>query len=367
MVCLCFVHFLAMKASMRKIIHVDMDAFYASVEQRDAPHLRGRPVAVGFHSTRGVVAAASYEARTFGVRSAMPSFQARQLCPDLIFVPARMSVYREISSTIRNIFYKYADLVEPLSLDEAYLDVSLDKSGLGTAVKTARAIRADIYHQTKLTASAGVSYNKFLAKMASGLNKPNGQTVITPDDGPTFVARLDVAQFHGIGPSTANKLLKLNVKTGEDLRACSKAFLSKHFGKAGLHYYHLSRGVDDRPVEPNRPRKSLGTERTFATNLKSWEDVHATTHSMCVRLQRDLQQRGLWARTLTLKVRYADFRQFTRSRSLQTPFQDYEPAASLLDVLLQEPIDIARGIRLLGLTMTALSHEHEIMQPTLDF
>ena len=250
--------------TVRKIIHIDMDAFYASVEQRDNPSLRGQPVAVGHAAKRGVVAAASYEARKFGVRSAMPSTTALRQCPELVFVPPRFEVYRAVSEQIRGIFADYTPLVEPLSLDEAYLDVTENLRGIPTASATAKDIRARILADTGLTASAGISYNKFLAKLASDHRKPNGQFVITPEMGPDFIEELPVGKFHGIGPVTADKMKALGIHTGADLRDKSLAFLQQHFGKAGAWYFAIARGEDDRPVMPDRPRKSSGSETTFA-------------------------------------------------------------------------------------------------------
>ena len=255
----------------RRIIHVDMDAFYASVEQRDNPELRGKPVAVGGAAARGVVAAASYEAREFGVRSALPSITAKRRCPDLIFVTPRFDVYRAVSAQIHTIFAEYTDLIEPLSLDEAYLDVTDNKQSIPIATEIATRIRARIKEVTGLNASAGISYCKFLAKMASDLNKPNGQAVITPKNGPAFVEGLAVKKFHGVGPATAAKMERLGVLTGADLKAKSLAFLQEHFGKSGAWYYNISRGVDDRPVRPDRERKSVGAEDTFMGIVKLTE------------------------------------------------------------------------------------------------
>src|SRR5580704_7606406 len=252
---------------MRKIIHIDMDAFYASVEQRDNPELRGKPVAVGHGAKRGVVAAASYEARKFGVRSAMPSITAQKKCAELIFVPPRFDVYRAISLQIRQIFANYTPLIEPLSLDEAYLDVTENLRGLPTAVSVATEIRQRILEETSLTASAGISYNKFLAKLASDLRKPNGQFVITPEQGAGFVKNLAVGKFHGIGPVTVEKMNRLGIQTGADLRSKSVEFLTANFGKSGPWYYAISRGEDDRPVRPDRERKSSGSETTFSEDL----------------------------------------------------------------------------------------------------
>jgi len=255
----------------RKIIHIDMDAFYASVEQRDNPELRGKPVAVGGSRERGVVAAASYEARKFGVRSAMPSITAKKRCPDLIFVKPRFDVSESVSRQIRKIFAEYTHVIEPLSLDEAYLDVTENLKGIATATEIAMEIRARIRAETNLTASAGVSYNKFLAKLASDHRKPDDLFVITPKMGPAFVENLPVGKFRGVGPATTAKMNKLGIKTGRDLRAQSMAFLQQHFGKAGAFYYWIARGVDDRPVRANRVRKSVGAENTFATDLFTFE------------------------------------------------------------------------------------------------
>lgn len=249
---------------MRRIVHVDMDAFYASVEQRDNPKLRGRPLAVGYPAKRGVVAAASYEARKFGVRSAMPSLTAMRLCPELVFVAPRFDVYRAVSGQIHEIFRRYTDLIEPLSLDEAYLDVTANLRGLPTAGATASQIRADILAVTSLTASAGISYNKFLAKLASNHRKPNGQFTITPENSSSFIEALAVSKFHGVGPVTAEKMTLLGIITGADLKARSLDFLVEHFGKSGAWYYAIARGDDNRPVEPNRPRKSYSSENTLA-------------------------------------------------------------------------------------------------------
>ena len=257
----------------RKIIHVDMDAFYASVEQRDNPQLRGRPVAVGHGASRGVVAAASYEARAFGVRSAMPSITAMRHCADLVFEPPRFDVYRAVSRQIHGIFTHYTALIEPLSLDEAYLDVTQDLRGLQSASATAKEIRARIFEETGLTASAGISYNKFLAKLASSQRKPNGQFVITPDMASDFIASLPVGKFHGIGPVTAGKMQRLGIRTGADLRAQSLAFLHDHFGKSAGWYLGIANGDDDRPVVADRQRKSSGSETTFEHDLNAPDDI----------------------------------------------------------------------------------------------
>ena len=256
---------------VRKIIHIDMDAFFASVEQRDNPQLRGKPLAVGYGRERGVVAAASYEARQFGVRSAMPSVTALRKCPELIFTPPRFDVYKAVSQQIRAIFARFTPLIEPLSLDEAYLDVTDFLQSGATATETAQAIRAMIREETGLTASAGVSYNKFLAKLASGQNKPDGLFVITPKQGKGFVENLAIAKFHGVGPATAAKMRRLGIVTGADLKSCKLEYLQEHFGKAGGFYHAIARGVDERPVRPDRERKSLGAERTFLRPLSAYQ------------------------------------------------------------------------------------------------
>lgn len=301
---------------LRKIIHVDMDAFYASVEQRDDPALKGRPVAVGGSSERGVVAAASYEARKFGVRSAMASAKAVRLCPDLIFRRPRFDVYRQVSRQIRAIFLDYTPLVEPLSLDEAYLDVTSDLRGIGSATRIAELIRQRIREETGLTASAGVSYNKFLAKLASDQNKPDGLCVIRPGEGAQFVAGLPVRRFHGIGPRGAEKMAKLGIATGADLRAKDIAFLRQHFGSLADYLYRAVRGIDLRAVSPDRPRKSLGSERTFERDLSSGPVLRETLDTIADIVWTGIEKHRLRGRTITLKLRLADFTTMTRARSL---------------------------------------------------
>ena len=284
-------------ARPRKIVHVDMDAFYASVEQRDAPELRGRPVAVGGARARGVVAAASYEARKYGVRSAMPSVTALRKCPELVFVKPRFDVYRAVSRQIREIFAQYTPVIEPLSLDEAYLDVTENLPGIASATQIAEEIRAQIRKETGLTASAGVSYNKFLAKLASDYKKPDGLFVITPRMGPAFVETLDVGRFHGVGPATTAKMNRLGIATGLDLRGQTLAFLQRHFGKAGPYYYWIARGVDERPVRPNRPRKSLGAENTFLSDIYTLEAARAALAPIAEKVWRASVQAGISGRT----------------------------------------------------------------------
>lgn len=341
----------------RKIIHIDMDAFYASVEQRDNPELRGRPVAVGGSALRGVVAAASYEARRFGVRSAMPSVTAKRHCPELIFVKPRFDVYRAVSLQIREIFAEHTALIEPLSLDEAYLDVTENRRNIPVATEIAEEIRARIRAETGLTASAGVSYNKFLAKLASDHNKPDGLYVITPKMGPLFVEALPVGKFHGIGPATAAKMQKLGIHTGADLRAQSLEFLQRHFGKAGYHYYWISRGVDERPVRPDRIRKSVGAENTFQTDLFALEEARTELLPIVAKVWRYCDGHGIRGRTVTLKVKYADFRIITRSRTLQVPVSGQAELERLSLALLEGVFPVQKGIRLLGVTLSSLDSE----------
>jgi DNA polymerase-4 len=340
----------------RKIIHVDMDAFYASVEQRDDPGLRGRPVAVGGSEVRGVVAAASYEARVYGIRSAMPSVTAKRRCPDLVFVPPRFDVYRAVSAQIREIFAEHTDLIEPLSLDEAYLDVSENKHGIPIASEIATLIRARIKEVTGLNASAGISYCKFLAKMASDLNKPNGQAVITPNKGPSFVEALAVKKFHGVGPATAEKMERLGIYTGADLKTKPLAYLQQHFGKAGSWYYRIARGIDNRPVEPDRPRKSIGAEDTFRIDLFARESVYPEINALVAKVWRLCASKQLRARTVTLKVKYADFQQVTRSRTVSLPFRTAAEVEELSRALLDSLFPVEKGIRLVGVTVSSLEN-----------
>ena len=340
---------------IRKIIHIDMDAFYASVEQRDDPGLRGRPVAVGSAQARGVVAAASYEARAFGVRSAMPSVTALRRCPALVFVPPRFDQYRAVSRQIAAIFADYTDLIEPLSLDEAYLDVTADRRGLGTARATAVEIRARIRADTGLTASAGVSYNKFIAKLASDQRKPDGLCVIPPERGPAFVAALPVKRFHGVGPVTAARMAALGIETGADLRDRPLAELQAHFGSHAAYLHGAARGHDDRPVRPDRPLKSVGAERTFDTNLSAPADLDAGLARVADAAWTRIERSGARGRTVTLKLRHADFRTITRARSLAEPVAD---RAALLDTgrALLGPL-LPASVRLLGLTLSGLARD----------
>lgn len=336
----------------RKIIHIDMDAFYASVEQRDDPRLRGIPLAVGGSRERGVVAAASYEARKFGVRSAMPSVTAARLCPELVFMPPRFEVYRTISAEIRAVFARYTELIEPLSLDEAYLDVTPAEPGAPFASRIARDIRAAILRETGLTASGGISYNKFLAKLASDYRKPNGQFTIPPEMGPDFVANLEVSRFHGVGPATEVKMKALGIHTGADLRRFTEPFLTQHFGKAGSHFYKIARGIDERPVVPNRPRKSAGSEKTFQRDLGVRTEIEAALEALIDDVWNWRERSGSGGRTVTVKVRYADFEQVTRSRTLAHQVKSRAELASLADELLGSVFPLRKPIRLLGVSMS---------------
>ncbi|MBX3498173.1 MAG: DNA polymerase IV [Alphaproteobacteria bacterium] len=339
------------QAAIRKIIHVDMDAFFASVEQRDNPELRGKPVAVGGSTRRGVVAAASYEARVFGVRSAMPSLTAQRLCPDLIFVKPRFEVYRAVSQQIRAIFLEYTPLVEPLSLDEAYLDVTENLKGVESATATARAIRAAIREQTGLNASAGISYNKFLAKQASDHNKPNGQYTITPDMGEAFVAGLKIGKFHGVGPATAAKMERLGISTGADLRRQSLAFLTEHFGKAGPRFFAIARGEDQRQVTPDRERKSVGSESTYFDDLTTPQEVERAILEQLDDVWKYVERNGIAGRTLTIKIRYRDFEQHTRSRSAPMAIHSKGDAAEVVLGLVRGAFPLVKPVRLLGVTL----------------
>jgi len=344
---------------LRKIIHIDMDAFYASVEQRDDPTLKGRPVAVGGSASRGVVAAASYEARRFGVRSAMPSARAKRLCPDLVFVRPRFDTYRAVSQQIRAIFLDYTALVEPLSLDEAYLDVTADLRGIGSATRIAELIRRRIREDLRLTASAGVSYNKFLAKIASDQNKPDGLCVIRPGEGARFVAALPVRRFHGIGPRGAEKMARLGIATGADLAARDIAFLKQHFGSFADYLYRAARGIDLRPVQPDRPRKSVGGERTFASDLSTGPVLRETLDTIADIVWDRIERAEARGRTVTLKLRYADFSLVTRARSVPHCVAGKAEFAALGHALLDDMLPLPQPIRLMGLTLSALEGEPE--------
>lgn len=345
------------RSALRKIIHIDMDAFFASVEQRDDPDLRGKPVAVGGASERGVVAAASYEARAFGVRSAMPSVVAKRKCPELIFVRPRFDAYRAVSRQIRAIFAEHTPLIEPLSLDEAYLDVTQNLQGIPTATAIAEAIRAKIRSETGLTASAGVSYNKFLAKLASGFRKPDGLTVITPSMGPAFVEDLPVEKFHGVGPATAARMHRLGLRTGRDLRACELAFLQQHFGKSGRYFHLVARGIDHRAVEADQVRKSIGAEDTFFNNLHDHEAAREALRPIIEKVWQHCQRTGTRGRTATLKVKFEDFQIITRSRTMPVPIGSQGELEWLAFALLAPLFPVEKGIRLLGVTLSTLGNE----------
>ncbi len=344
---------------LRKIIHVDMDAFFASVEQRDEPELRGLPVAVGGSSERGVVAAASYEARAFGVRSAMASVIALRLCPKLIFRKPRFAVYNEVSRMIRAIFLDYTPLVEPLSLDEAYLDVSEDLKGIGSATRIAELIRLRIKQETGLTASAGVSYNKFLAKLASDQNKPDGLCIIRPGEGAAFVAALPVRRFHGIGPRGAEKMAALGIETGADLARQDLAFLRQHFGSQADYLFRAARGIDLRRVKANRPRKSLGGERTFDRDISSGTALREALDRIIVIVWERIAKSSTKGRTITLKLKHVDFTQLTRARSLPRAVADLAEFSQLSHALLDEVLPLPQPVRLMGLTLSALEGEDD--------
>lgn len=344
------------EAEPRRIVHIDMDAFYASVEQRDNPELRGKPVAVGGASKRGVVAAASYEARRFGVRSAMPSVTAARRCPDLIFVKPRFDVYRAVSAQIREIFARYTPVIEPLSLDEAYLDLTGRLAHGATATSTAAEIRAAILAETGLTASAGISYCKFLAKIASDQRKPNGQFVIPPERGAAFIATLPVAKFHGVGPATAAKMARLGLANGADLRAQSLEFLEARFGKSGRWYHDIARGIDNRDVRPDRIRKSIGAETTFFDDLHDLAAGQDALRPLAEKVWRHVERHETQGRSVTLKVKFSDFQQVTRAHSLHRPIagcaEFLEIARNLLAGVMPDP----RGVRLLGVTLSGLAN-----------
>jgi len=335
-----------------------MDAFYASVEQRDDPALRGKPIAVGGGSLRGVVAAASYEARKFGVRSAMPSVTAKRLCPGLIFVKHRFEVYREVSQQIRDLFLEYTDLVEPLSLDEAYLDITQNKKFLNSGTLIAEEIRKRIFETTHLTASAGVSYCKFLAKIASDINKPNGIKVITPDEAIPFLESLKIEKFHGIGKVTAKRMHQLGIHTGGDLKKRTEIELFQRFGKAGRHYYKIVRGIDNRAVNPNRIRKSLGAERTFQEDLDKWDDLKAKLDPIINAVFESLKEKDNFGRTINLKIKNADFQIFTRSKTFNREVKDLATFRQTALTLLKENYEAAGKIRLLGIAASNLMREN---------
>ena len=331
-----------------------MDAFYASVEQRDNPDYMGKPVVVGGspHGRGGVVAAASYEARKYGIHSAMPSKKALQLCPEVIFIYPRFSAYKEVSARIREIFKRYTDLIEPLSLDEAFLDVTEDKQGIGSAIEIATRIRQAIHTELKLTASAGISINKFVAKIATDLKKPNGQTFIGPSQIESFMAKLPVEKFFGVGKVTAEKMKAMGLRTGADLKKLSEQQLVKHFGKTGHFFYKIVRGIDDRPVQPDRETKSVSAEDTFAHDLTTLEEMNAALEAISEQVFNRLQRLSLKGRTVTIKIKYHDFKQITRSQSFVQAVANAEALTETAKQLLLSTDLAEKKIRLLGVGLS---------------
>ena len=339
-------------ATVRKIIHVDMDAFFASVEQRDNPQLQGKPVVVGGSpEKRGAIAAASYEARQYGIHSAMPSRLAAKLCNDLVFVSPQMAKYKTISSQIREIFLRYTDLVEPVAFDEAYLDVSINRFNQPSAMEIARQIKRAIFEETQLTSSAGVSVNKFLAKMASGLDKPDGLSLIRPEQAKEFVQGLPIEKFHGIGKATTRKMHQLGIYTGADLGCWTESDLIERFGKLGRYFYKIASGVDDRPVNPNRIRKSVGAERSFAPDLSDAGEMRSQLYKIAQQVEKRLQSTGKRGHTLTVKIKYADYQQITRSRTLPNLFQSTSEIYQVASELFEMNRDPNQSIRLLGIAI----------------
>jgi DNA polymerase IV len=343
-----------MDKPFRKIIHIDMDAFYASIEQRDNPDLRGKPIAVGGspEGRGGVVATASYEARKFGVRSAMPSKRAKQLCSKLIFVRPRFDAYKQVSSHIREIFSRYTDLIEPLSLDEAYLDVTEDKQNIGSAIDIAKMIKAAIKEELQLTASAGVSINKFVAKIASDIKKPDGLTFIGPSKVQSFIEQLPVEKFFGVGKVTAEKMKKIGLLTGADLKKLSETEMTHHFGKTGKFFYNIVRGIDDRPVRPDRESKSVGAEDTFPYDLEHVDEMNIELDKLAKLVGDRLQRKGLSGKTVTLKIKYHDFKMITRSRSFDTLIDDKIVIAETAKQLLIASGPENKKVRLLGISVS---------------
>jgi DNA polymerase IV len=337
---------------VRKIIHIDMDAFFASVEQRDFPELKGKPVAVGGSADRGVVAAASYEARKFGVKSALPSKTAKKLCPELIFVKPRFDIYKQVSLEIREIFAEYTDLIEPLSLDEAYLDVTENHKGMKIATDIATDIRKKIWEKTNLTASAGISYNKFLAKMASDINKPNGQFVIKPAQAEAFVEALPIHKFYGIGKVTSEKMKSMGIFTGKDLKEKSLAFLSKHFGKLGNYYFEIAQGKDNRMVTPNRESKSVGVENTFENDLADPVVLRKELMDILEQLQKRIARKMVIGRTLTLKIKFSDFEIISKSKTFEGGLTDFDGLKRAALHLFEQVWPLPKGVRLMGLSVS---------------
>ncbi len=353
---------------VRKIIHIDMDAFFASIEQRDNPELRGKPVAVGHGSDRGVVAAASYEARKFGVHSAMPSVVASRKCPDLIFVPPRFDVYKSVSAVVMSIFRDYTHLVEPLSIDEAFLDVTTNKRGIPSATLIAREIKSRIVESTGLTASAGISINKFLAKTASDQRKPDGLFVIKPNEVLSFIETLPVEKFYGVGPRTSQKMHELGLFCGKDLQEAELQLLIRHFGKAGNFFHQVAHGIDQRSVEPHRVRKSVGIENTFSHDMEEQEQMLNALADLEEGLWRRVLRHGRFGKTITLKIKYSDFEQITRSQSFLHPITERAGIHRIVAELLQLA-DPKKKVRLLGITISNFEFEETTgpVQLTIDF
>jgi DNA polymerase-4 len=339
---------------LRKIIHIDMDAFYASVEQRDNPEYRGKPLIVGGspEGRGGVVAAASYEVRKFGVRSAMPSKKAKQLCPHAIFVYPRFAAYKEVSLKIREIFHRYTDLIEPLSLDEAYLDVTEDKLGIGSAIEIAKEIKKAIKEELNLTASAGVSSSKFVAKIASDIQKPDGLTFIGPSKIEAFMEALPVEKFFGVGKVTSDKMKRMHIFTGADLKKLTEEELVKHFGKVGHFYFKIVRGIDNRIVQPDRETKSVGAEDTFSYDLQEIEEMNIELAKIAKLVHHRLERYHLQGRTITLKIKYHDFKQITRNQSFNVPLSDYDTIIATAKILLLKTEPENKKIRLLGISLS---------------
>ncbi len=355
--------------SNRKIIHIDMDAFFASVEQRDNPLLKGKPVAVGGGERRGVVAAASYEARVFGVRSAMASSIAKQKCPSLIFVKPRFEVYNSVSKEIREIFKEYTDSIEPLSLDEAYLDVTQNKLGMASATEIAKQIKAKIFEKTGLTASAGISFNKFLAKIASDYNKPNGLFLIRPSKAEAFVDTFPVHKFHGVGKVTAQKMEKMGIKTGFDLKQIPEIELIKKFGKVGKYYFQICRAIDKRPVVADSIRKSIGAENTFSSDLNTIAQVNIGLKPIIYEVWRRIEKSRLLAKSVSIKMKYNDFDQITRSKTLAWHIDDQLVFEKIVEELVESTMPLIKPIRLLGVSVNQLESMDDLegKQLTLRF
>ena len=353
-------------ADISKIIHVDMDCYYAAIEQRDNPELKGKPIAVGgSDKRRGVIATASYEARRYGIKSALATRVAKKKCPKLIIVPPRFKVYKEVSQTIREIFHRYTDLVEPLSLDEAYMDVTENKLDMSSAILIARRIKEDIFRETQLTASAGVSYNKFLAKVASDYNKPDGLTAILPEKAEAFMMDLPIENFFGIGQATAKKMHRLGIRKGADLRNFSKMDLGRHFGKNGAYYYDIVRGIDSRVVNPDRVRKSISEERTYAEDLDELTTIVENLEKMSLHVSTNMKKMNIKGKTINLKVRFENFETITRSSTIGF-YTDEEDHIKKEALKLYHALENERSVRLLGVGLSNLDTELDSTQLSLE-